>query len=64
MKSKDKLKIMFVFITSILFIGCTNKNPKNEITSRKITPVDFSHVKINDNFWSPRLKNHVLHTLP
>ena len=25
---------------------------------KKITPVNFSEVKIIDNFWSPRLKNH------
>ena len=25
---------------------------------KKITPVNFSEVKIVDNFWSPRLKNH------
>ncbi len=61
---KDKLKTWLVITSSILLIGCTGNNSENEVTSKKITPVDFSHVKINDNFWSPRLKNHVLHTLP
>ena len=29
-----------------------------------IEQIDFSHVKINDNFWSPRLSKHVSATLP
>ena len=29
-----------------------------------IKQIDFSHVKINDNFWSPRLSKHVSATLP
>lgn len=64
MKFKDKLKIILVFITSILFIGCVNKNPENEIASKKITPVDFPNVKITDSFWSPRLTLHRSATLP
>ncbi|GHT69857.1 hypothetical protein AGMMS50239_37330 [Bacteroidia bacterium] len=28
-----------------------------------IDPVDFSHVKITDNFWGPRLKSHATTTL-
>jgi DUF1680 family protein len=28
-----------------------------------ITPVDFSHVKITDNFWAPRLQSHAAMTL-
>lgn len=64
MKWRDKFRIMLVFTTTILFIGCTNKDSKGEIATKKIIPVDFSHVRINDGFWSPRLKNHVLYTLP
>ena len=64
MKMKDKLKTWLVITSSILLSGCTGDNSENEVTSKKITPVDFTHVKNNDNFWSPRLKNHVLHTLP
>jgi DUF1680 family protein len=30
---------------------------------RKITPVDFSRVKITDDFWSPRLHSHATTTL-
>ena len=30
---------------------------------KMIDHVDFSHVKITDNFWSPRLKNHATATL-
>ena len=31
---------------------------------RKISPVDFSDVKIHDQFWSPRLESHKNVTLP
>lgn len=61
-------KIFLATIAVIISVTCTgcrqNSHSSNKISTRKITPVDFSHVKINDNFWSPRLKNHVLHTLP
>ena len=30
---------------------------------KMIEQVDFSHVKITDNFWSPRLQNHATNTL-
>ena len=33
-------------------------------TMKKITPVDFSQVKIEDSFWSPRLESHKTATLP
>ncbi len=36
--------------------ACTDG--KEAETMKKITPVNFSEVKIADNFWSPRLKNH------
>lgn len=29
-----------------------------------INQVDFSQVRIQDDFWSPRLKKHVTNTLP
>lgn len=37
-------------------VSCTGE--KEAGTMKKITPVNFSEVKIIDNFWSPRLKNH------
>lgn len=33
-------------------------------TSKRITAVDFSKVKIRDSFWAPRLEKHYLTTLP
>lgn len=53
-------KYIFALLTIVFFIGC-----KNEPTHlKKIRQVDFSHVKITDNFWAPRLKSHVKATLP
>lgn len=65
MKQAKTLLLLTVFTIGMLCFGC-RQNPvsKTDPTARKITPVDFSRVKINDNFWSPRLKNHVMHTLP
>ena len=37
-------------------VSCAGE--KKAGTMKKITPVNFSEVKIIDNFWSPRLKNH------
>ena len=64
-----KLKKIFQAITAIaISVSCTgciqNLLSNDKASTKKITPIDFSHVKINDNFWSPRLKNHVSHTLP
>lgn len=43
--------------------GC--KEPSvGETPFKMIEQVDFSHVKITDTFWSPRLKSHVTTTLP
>jgi DUF1680 family protein len=39
-------------------------NPSEEASLKKITPVDFSAVKIDDAFWSPRLMSHKETTLP
>lgn len=65
MKQAKTLSLLTVFTIGMLCFGC-RQNPvsKTDPTARKITPVDFSRVKINDNFWSPMLKNHVMHTLP
>lgn len=51
-----------VFV-SCLFFGCTSGTGKQEQSLRMIEPVDFSQVKITDNFWSPRLKSHAHTTL-
>ncbi|MCD8176021.1 MAG: glycoside hydrolase family 127 protein [Tannerellaceae bacterium] len=45
--------------------GCgENSSSPEEQPLKWIEQVDFSQVKITDNFWSPRLKSHVTTTLP
>lgn len=60
------MKKNLLFALSVLaLMGCQppKKNVK-EAPFITIGQVDFSHVKITDNFWSPRLKSHVTTTLP
>lgn len=50
----------------ILSLGCLSLwgcQPK-ETSLKMIEEVDFSQVRIQDNFWSPRLKKHITATLP
>ena len=46
-----------------LIMLCLTACQKSESVS-KIEAVDFSHVKIDDAFWSPRLTKHITATLP
>ena len=51
--------------SAFLLQGCqTSKEDIKEQPLKMIEQIDFSHVKINDNFWSPRLSKHVSGTLP
>ena len=51
--------------SAFLLQGCqTSKEDIKEKPLKMIEQIDFSHVKINDNFWSPRLSKHVSATLP
>ena len=51
--------------SAFLLQGCqTSKEDIKEQPLKMIDQIDFSHVKINDNFWSPRLSKHVSATLP
>lgn len=51
--------------SAFLLQGCqTSKEDIKEQPLKMIEQIDFSHVKINDNFWSPRLSKHVSVTLP
>ena len=51
--------------SAFLLQGCqTSKEDIKAQPLKMIEPNDFSHVKINDNFWSPRLSKHVSATLP
>ena len=57
----------WIILLPLFFVlGCTTKTGKGEqaLSSKRIQQVDFSQVKITDNFWSPRLKSHVTTTLP
>ena len=51
--------------SAFLLQGCqTSKEDIKEQPLKMIEQIDLSHVKINDNFWSPRLSKHVSATLP
>ena len=51
--------------SAFLLQGCqTSKEDIKKQPLKMIEQIDFSHVKINDNFWSPRLSKHVSATLP
>lgn len=60
------MKQYLLLAASALFLqGCqTSKEDIKEQPLKMIEQIDFSHVKINDNFWSPRLSQHVSATLP
>lgn len=64
MKFKNRHKIPLILVISILCFSCKINDSEKDIISKKIEFVDFSNVKINDNFWMPRLKSHVTNTLP
>ena len=64
MKFKNRYKILFILVLRILCFGCKIHDSEKDMISKKIELVDFSNVKINDNFWMPRLKSHVTNTLP
>lgn len=49
-----------------IFCSCSSISEKgqDDLSLKFINQVDFSQVKIQDNFWSPRLKKHTTATLP
>lgn len=59
------MKTYILFAAScLLFAGCQPvKEQATESPFKKIEQVEFSQVKINDGFWSPRLKKHATTTL-
>lgn len=52
-----------IILTCFIFIGCQDVDEKKEQPFKMIEQVDFSVVKIQDDFWKPRLKNHSTITL-
>lgn len=58
-------KHLLLTLSALVACGCQSvRENVQEVPFKMIEQVDFSHVKINDNFWSPRLKSHVTTTLP
>lgn len=56
---------LILVVPALLAQGClSSKEEIKEQPLKMIKQIDFSHVKINDNFWSPRLNKHVSTTLP
>ncbi len=56
------MKHTFITLLTVgLLYGCAA--PQQENSLKPINQVDFSHVQINDNFWSPRLAKHGTATL-
>jgi len=50
-----------LLMAGIILLGCAGV--KEESSLRQLDAVDFSHVKIQDAFWSPRLEKHSTTTL-
>ena len=44
--------------------GCSEQKQVADTPLKMIDQVDFSHVHIQDHFWSPRLSKHISATLP
>lgn len=68
MKTYNNLSTMNKHLISLFFIlfivSCATIKNKVSSSSKIINQVNFSNVKITDNFWAPRLKSHVTTTLP
>lgn len=64
---KKIVMFLYIMILSCLSLCCCS-NKKEVATSltplKTINQIDFSHVKIDDSFWSPRLAKHTTATLP
>lgn len=54
---KINFPIMVAALLSVVSVSCTDVK-QEEAAMKMITPVKFSDVKINDGFWTPRLKSH------
>ncbi|MDR1780735.1 MAG: glycoside hydrolase family 127 protein, partial [Tannerella sp.] len=54
--------ILLIVFCAALF-SCNETKTSDSQPLKLIEPVDFSHVKITDNFWAPRLRSHATTTL-
>ena len=50
-------------LTAMVALAGCSSNVTEESTMKLVTSVDFSQVKIQDAFWSPRLEKHASTTL-
>lgn len=57
-------KFTFLLMALVISINVSGKKRINNDFSQKNNPINFSQVKIDDNFWLPRLKTHAAVTLP
>ena len=58
--NKHLISLFFI----LFIVSCATTKNKESLSSMNIKQVNFSNVKITDNFWAPRLKSHVTTTLP
>lgn len=56
------MKKLLLLACVVLCVAC--KNTEQPQSMKMINQIDFSHVQINDAFWSPRLEKHKTATLP
>ncbi|WP_414703264.1 glycoside hydrolase family 127 protein, partial [Proteiniphilum sp. UBA5480] len=57
-------KYLISLIIPLLVLCCIMIKNETNPSSKMINQVNFASVKITDSFWSPRLKSHVISTLP
>jgi len=57
------MKTSFLIISSFLFF-CSISKTEAQIPPQKIEPVNFTQVKIEDNFWKPRINTVSTVTIP
>ncbi|GHT60203.1 hypothetical protein AGMMS50239_08690 [Bacteroidia bacterium] len=53
----------YILVLCAAFWSCQDSSTVKEQPFKSVATVDFSHVKITDNFWAPRLKTHATTTL-
>ncbi|MFA6593210.1 MAG: beta-L-arabinofuranosidase domain-containing protein, partial [Bacteroidales bacterium] len=56
------MKQIYIYTLALVFLLFCCANKKSDVQSN--LPVDFSKVKIEDNFWLPRIKKHAEITIP
>lgn len=58
----NKFRILLIIVGLFNLISCKTKEDSHSF--QKNDPVNFSKVKIDDQFWLPRMKTHAAVTLP